>query len=80
MYKEKYQGKLFYNFENNRIGIRFNDGTVDEGLHCGQTMDIFINGKWIPTRIEMARDWYLVDVKNLDSLVGLTVKNIKENF
>ena len=36
-------------------------------------MDVNINGKWVPTRIEMGDDWYLVGVKT-DSLPGLTVR------
>jgi hypothetical protein len=74
MIKTYDNGKLFYNPENDRIGIRFNDGTIEDGLHCGQTMEVKINGAWIPTRIEMSDDWYLVGIKGLDSLVGLAVR------
>jgi hypothetical protein len=67
-------GKLFYNYNNDRIGIKFNDGIIEDGLHCGMTMDVKIKGNWIPTRIEMAEDWYLVGIKGIDSLEGLEVR------
>ena len=44
-----------------------------EGLHCGDVFDVKINGKWIPTRIEFGRDWFLVGIKT-DNLVGLIVR------
>lgn len=71
----KDNGTLFYNYESDRIGVRFDDGAIEDGLHCGQTMDVKINGEWIPTRIEMkwGEDWYLVGVK-VDSIIGLTVR------
>ena len=42
-------------------------------LRCGTTMDVQLNGKWVPTRIEMADDWYLVGVRT-DNIAGLTVR------
>lgn len=71
---DKVKGKLFYNSSNDRIGVKFEDGTIEDGLHCGQTMEVNINGKWISTRIEMSDDWYLVGIKDIDSLVGLPVR------
>ena len=43
------------------------------GLHCGQCFDVKLGGKWIPTRIEMGEDWYLVGIKVHD-LRGLVVR------
>lgn len=69
-----YYGTLFYNSENDRIGIIYKDNTIESGLHCGQCLEVEINGQWIPTRIEMLDDWYLVGVKGLESLEGLKVR------
>jgi hypothetical protein len=70
----KDRGKLFYNNNNDRMGIKFNNGTIEDGLHCGNTFEVNIKGKWIPTRIEMTDDWYLVGIKGLNSLEGLEVR------
>lgn len=67
------QGVLVPDLESGRMDIRFGLEEYYGGLHCGTTMDVNINGKWIPTRIEMGDDWYLVGVKT-DSLPGLTVR------
>jgi len=56
-----------------RMDIRFSLNQYYGGLHCGETFDVKINGKWIPTRIEMGRSWYLVGIKT-DDLVGLIVR------
>ena len=46
-----------------RMDIRFSLTEYYGGLHCGDVFDVKVNGKWIPTRIEMsyAGEWYLVD-------------------
>lgn len=67
------QGVLVPDLESGRMDIRFGLEEYYGGLHCGTTIDVNINGKWIPTRIEMGDDWYLVGVKT-DSLPGLTVR------
>ena len=69
----KQEGTLVYDRETDRIDVRFGLEDYYGGLHCGTTMDVNINGKWVPTRIEMGDDWYLVGVKT-DSLPGLTVR------
>lgn len=56
-----------------RMDIRFSISEYYGGLHCGETFEVQINGKWIPTRIEMGRDWFLVGVET-DDLVGLIVR------
>lgn len=55
------------------MDIRFDLYDYHGGLHCGETLDVKISGKWIPTRIEMGKDWYLVDI-DVDDLVGLIVR------
>lgn len=57
-------GTMGYNYNLDRYDVAFPDGTTAGGLHCGQTFDILINGRWISTRIEMDWNtgWYLVGV------------------
>lgn len=67
------QGALIYDKESGRYDIRFNLTDYYGGLHCGETFDVLVGGKWKPTRIEMGNDWYLVGVKT-PSLPGLRVR------
>lgn len=58
------EGILIPDMQSGRADIRFNSDDCYGGLHCGTTMDIWLNGKWVPTRIEMdGRGWYLVGVQ-----------------
>lgn len=70
---EMRQGALVKDVESGRMDIRFGLNEYYGGLHCGDTLDVLIDGEWIPTRIEMADDWYLVGVK-VDDLIGLIVR------
>lgn len=56
-----------------RMDIRFSLYDFYGGLHCGETFDVKISGRWVPTRIEMGREWYLVGI-NVKDLVGLIVR------
>ena len=67
------QGVLVPDGEWDRIDIRFGIDDYYGGLHCGTTMDVLIDGQWIPTRIEKGNDWYLVGIKT-KSLPGLQVR------
>ena len=69
----KQEGTLVYDRETDRIDVRFGLEDYYGGLHCGTTMDVNINGKWVPTRIEMGDDWYHEGVES-DCLSGLTVR------
>lgn len=68
-------GSLVYDERTERMDIRFGLEEYYGGLHCGEGMEVMLDGKWIPTRIEMDINckWYLVGV-DADSLVGLTVR------
>lgn len=60
------EGRLGYNSENNRYGLLVSDLWEHEGFHCGDGMEVMVDGKWVPTRIEKSWDerggeWYLVD-------------------
>ena len=43
------------------------------GLHCGECLDVLIDGEWVPTRIEMGEGWFLVGIQT-DQLAGLVVR------
>ena len=63
-------GALVYQQDTDRMDIRFSPNRYYGGLRCGDTFDVRINRKWIPTRIELGRTWFLVGIKT-DDLVGL---------
>ncbi len=67
------QGALIYDSYTGRYDIRFDVDDYYGGLHCGQCLDVMHRGRWIPTRIEMADEWYLVGIKVHD-LRGLRVR------
>ena len=43
------------------------------GLHCGECFDVKVKDVWVPVRIEMGDDWYLVGL-NVSRLDGLRVR------
>lgn len=44
MYKEKRKmGRLEFNFENNRYGLSAGSLWLDEGFHCGECLQVFVN-------------------------------------
>ena len=70
---EKREGNLFYDKESGRYDIRFGIESYYGGLHCGECFEVKINDVWVPVRIEMDEDWYLVGLP-LKRLDGLTVR------
>lgn len=66
-------GALVYDEETDSIDVRFGLGDYYGGLHCGETMEVLIDGQWIPTRIEKSSVWYLVGIKT-KTLPGLQVR------
>ena len=69
----KRQGVLILSIDSGRMDIRFDLDDYYGGLHCGTITEVLIDGKWVPTRIEMADDWFLVGV-NTRNIAGLTVR------
>lgn len=68
--------RLGYNQELDRYGILEADLWVDEGLNCGECIEVFINDEWIKDRIEYnhkIKNWYLVE----SNLVGEELEFIK---
>lgn len=56
-------GYLGYNSENESYGLLISDIWENDGFHCGEQLEVEVNGKWVSTRIEMSLggEWYLVD-------------------
>lgn len=67
------QGVLIYDDASGRMDIWFGQDDYYGGLHCGTSIEVLADGKWIPTRIEMSDDWYLVGLPQC-RLPGLTVR------
>ena len=66
------QGALIFDERSDRYDIRFDLADYYGGLHCGETFDVMVGGRWKPTRIEYGDDWYLVGIR-ADDLSGLRV-------
>ena len=67
------QGALIFDEQTDRYAILFALADYYGGLHCGETFDVMVGGRWRPTRIEMAENWYLVGI-HADDLSGLRVR------
>lgn len=62
-----------YDIRFDRYDIRFDLNDYYGGLHCGDCLEVFVRGKWKPTRMEYGDNWYLVGVRASD-LNGLRVR------
>jgi hypothetical protein len=72
---EKIVGYLGYNQKSKRFGILYMDCWEDDGLHCGECIEVCINNEWVEDRIEFSDNWYLYDSKlKGKELEGLPVK------
>lgn len=56
-------GRLGYNSSNDRYGLLVRDVWEHEGFHCGEPLEVMVDGEWQQTQMEMDidRNWYLVD-------------------
>ena len=66
------QGALIFDERSDRYDIRFDLADYYGGLHCGETFDVMVGGRWKPTRIEYGANWYLVGIR-ADDLSGVGV-------
>ncbi len=69
----KKRGVLCYDRDECRYNIYLGKGRYYGGLHCGDCFDVEVDRTWVPVRIEMADDWYLVGLPNT-KLDGLPVR------
>lgn len=69
------QGAMIFDRQTGRYDIRFDLDSYYGGLHCGECFEAYIDGSWMPTRIEMGmdREWYLVGI-SAGNLNGLQVR------
>lgn len=64
------QGILIYDHSSGRLDVRFVDGSVYGGLHCGTCLQVHWDGDWRDTRVENRLDadggdsWYFVGLFN----------------
>lgn len=68
--------RLGYNDENDRYGILEHDLWINEGLHCGEGIEVYVNDKWVKDRIgynHKIESWYLVE----SGLVGEQLEYLK---
>ncbi|MCD7883441.1 MAG: DUF5348 domain-containing protein [Lachnospiraceae bacterium] len=68
------QGIMIYNPISQRMCIASAEYRYD--LHCGDCIQIHIDGKWVETRLEMrwpGGEWYLVGLPDID-IVGARVR------
>lgn len=56
------EGRLSYNQEQDRYGLLVSGYWNPPGLHCGECLEVMVDGIWTSTRIEMDITglWYLV--------------------
>lgn len=61
---EKLQGRLGYNMQTERYGLLVSD-LFEKEFHCGDMLEVLINGEWETDRIEMSNQgyWYLANTK-----------------
>lgn len=61
MAKTWIEGRLGYNSQNDRYGLLVSDLWEYDGFHCGECLQVRIDGEWVDTRMEMTSDrqWYL---------------------
>jgi len=56
------QGELFYSIELDRLDIKTESSSTVGGLHCGDRIEVFVDGVWRLSRVEYDNDWYLCDL------------------
>ena len=66
-------GVLIFDEQQRRMDIRFGLEDYYGGLHCGMQMEVLIGRRWVTTRIELGKTWYLVGVQTTD-IRGLRVR------
>ena len=72
--KEMREGVLIPDRNDDRMDIRFSCEEYYGGLHCGTTMDVWLDDRWQPARIEKdSNGWFLDGIKSR-SILGLKVR------
>ena len=63
-------GALIFDETADRYDIRFDVNDYYGGLHCGDCIEVFVRGKWKPTRMEYGDNWYLVGIRARQTFPG----------
>ena len=68
--EKKIEGRLGYNSDNDRYGLLVSDLWEHIGFHCGESLEVKVDDKWVKTRMEMNidRKWYLVGTPYIGDL------------
>lgn len=56
------EGILGYNKTTKRIGLLVTDLWEIDGFHCGEDLEVYVDGSWVSTRMEYdwgKKEWYL---------------------
>lgn len=63
-------GRLGFNIENERYGLLVTDLWEHTGFHCGESLEVLVDEKWVETRMELSLDrkWYLVGTSYIGDL------------
>lgn len=68
------EGRLGYNQDEDRYGLLVGDLWYHPGLHCGECLEVMLNGEWTPARMEMDSGlWYLVGTP----LIGMALEGVR---
>lgn len=67
------EGVLVEEEETGRIDVRFGLDDYFGGLRHGTRLEVFVDGEWVQTKIEMKDGWRLTGIPT-DQLPGLIVK------
>ena len=54
------EGILIYNETISRPDLVLSDGSLLGGLHCGDCLEVWINGQWLTTRLELGDNWVII--------------------
>lgn len=83
MVKGYITGRLSYNSSNDRYGLLVSDVLEQDvwehdGFHCGEGLEVMVEGQWVKTCMEMRfdRKWYLVDTPYCGELENITARII----
>ena len=84
MAKQWMEGRLGYNGENDRYGLLISDLWVCEGFHCGDCLQVKIDGEWVDTCMEKywgeeGSYWYLTGTNIKGSGIEYTRARIQKD-
>ena len=67
-------GALIFDETADRYDIRFDLNDYYGGLHCGDCLEVFVRGKWKPTRMEYGDNWCRCEGFGFERAAGAYLK------